>query len=568
MLGDFHIACSLREQRTSVAVLLCGTSGTGKSTLAALLAARLGISTVVSTDSIRHMMRSFASEGEDPLLWASTYQAGAALQQLQAQAMGLGAGGGAAGSSAGAAAASAAAAAAAAQQLLQRYSCAPPYGLGGDGRKAAVRGYKAQSARVLEHVDRLLAGCEARRQSVVVEGVHLSLSMVVRLMQRHASVVPFLVHISNESKHMERFAVRSKVMTLRPDGNRYVKYFRNIRAIQEYLQKSADKHAIPKVDNTNVDRSVATIHTTVLGCLHRTARGESVLSGASLSCKLLLEEYLRCQTATWSSRDMLQLIRRKSAAGEAPSPSEDATSTATAPATMPTTGPLSEAAVEEPLRAGPSGRYPAVVGMGRQGKEEEAAAAQQQAAQQGGAAGRARGLGHEGGAGEEEGDNRSFYGSDSQESSSQDGSCSCCGSGSGSNSASGSEDEADTCSGEAPGAAAGGTGPSLSTSPRRAPVASGGGAGGSLSPRRGAASPEGAAAAAAAAAARRERHRERRRTWRSGSGGGSQVAEIPAGLVPERLRRRSEVGSVLEPEAHSDTEDGELGAAALLPVHA
>ena len=35
---------------------------------------------------------------------------------------------------------------------------------------------------------------------------------------------------------------------------------------------AADKHAIPKVDNTNVDRSVATIHTTVLGCLRRTAR--------------------------------------------------------------------------------------------------------------------------------------------------------------------------------------------------------------------------------------------------------------------------------------------------------
>lgn len=56
-VGDFRIACALREQRASVAVLLCGTSGTGKSTLAALLAARLGISTVVSTDSIRHMMR-------------------------------------------------------------------------------------------------------------------------------------------------------------------------------------------------------------------------------------------------------------------------------------------------------------------------------------------------------------------------------------------------------------------------------------------------------------------------------------------------------------------------------
>jgi hypothetical protein len=156
---------------------------------------------------------------------------------------------------------------------------------------------------VLEHIDRLLTGCEARRQSLVVEGVHLSLSMVVRLMQRHPSVVPFLVHISNEAKHIERFAVRSKVMTLRPDGepgwnllpagrlrelidsalskngvlwfwqilvrmlfccvtsgpaflvlrafhirhagNRYVKYFRNIRAIQDYLVKSGELMCTP-----------------------------------------------------------------------------------------------------------------------------------------------------------------------------------------------------------------------------------------------------------------------------------------------------------------------------------
>ena len=39
----------IRERRSSVAVLLCGTSGTGKSTLASLLAARLGITTLLST---------------------------------------------------------------------------------------------------------------------------------------------------------------------------------------------------------------------------------------------------------------------------------------------------------------------------------------------------------------------------------------------------------------------------------------------------------------------------------------------------------------------------------------
>jgi hypothetical protein len=50
-----------------------------------------------------------------------------------------------------------------------------------------------------------------------------------------------------------------------------------------------------------------------------------------------------------------------------------------------------------------------------------------------------------------------------------------------------------------------------------------------------------------------------------GSSGGGSVAEIPAGWVPAMLRRRSDVGSVLEPEPQSDTEDAEL---APLPEHA
>lgn len=62
---------------------------------------------------------------------------------------------------------------------------------------------------VLDSLDKLIGACEARRESMVVEGVHLSLNSVVRLMQRHPSIVPFLIHISNEDKHRERFAVRS-----------------------------------------------------------------------------------------------------------------------------------------------------------------------------------------------------------------------------------------------------------------------------------------------------------------------------------------------------------------------
>ncbi len=75
-----------------------------------------------------------------------------------------------------------------------------------------IQGYKAQSEMVLESLDKLIGACEGRKESMVVEGVHLSLNAVIRLMQKHPSIVPFLVHISNEAKHRERFAVRSIVV--------------------------------------------------------------------------------------------------------------------------------------------------------------------------------------------------------------------------------------------------------------------------------------------------------------------------------------------------------------------
>ena len=61
-------------------VLLCGTSGTGKSTLASLLAGRLGVTGVLSTDSVRHMLRAFSTPADAPLLWVSTYEAGDAFR--------------------------------------------------------------------------------------------------------------------------------------------------------------------------------------------------------------------------------------------------------------------------------------------------------------------------------------------------------------------------------------------------------------------------------------------------------------------------------------------------------
>lgn len=139
-----------------------------------LQGSRLGITTVVSTDSIRHMMRSFADEKQNPLLWASTYHAGEYLDPV---------------------------AVAESKAKRRTKKLKGSRGVNSSSQKTpdaesnsnsnttelisdkqmAVEGYKAQSEMVIDSLDRLITTWEERKESVVVEGVHLSLNFVVSL---------------------------------------------------------------------------------------------------------------------------------------------------------------------------------------------------------------------------------------------------------------------------------------------------------------------------------------------------------------------------------------------------
>ncbi|KAG0475000.1 hypothetical protein HPP92_014686 [Vanilla planifolia] len=306
---DLLLACRIRERKESVTVLLCGTSGCGKSTLSALLGSRLGITTVISTDSIRHMMRSFVDEKENPLLWSSTYHAGECLDPVavaEAKAKRK------AKRLAGVSNSNIKEGFPSTEKASETQSLDSVSGIEFIGKKQmAVEGFKAQSEMVIDSLDRLITAWEDRKLSVIVEGVHLSLNFVMGLMRKHPSIIPFMIYITEEGKHMERFAVRAKYMTLDPAKNKYVKYIRNIRRIQDYLCNRADKHLVPKINNTNVDRSVAAIHATLFSCLRRREAGEQLYDPITNTVPIVDEEYRnQCAANSLSSKRMFQLIQR------------------------------------------------------------------------------------------------------------------------------------------------------------------------------------------------------------------------------------------------------------------
>ncbi|KAF2600474.1 hypothetical protein F2Q68_00007741 [Brassica cretica] len=216
--ADLILACKIRERKESVTVLLCGTSGCGKSTLSALLGSRLGITTVVSTDSIRHMMRSFVDEKQDPLLWASTYHAGECLDPV---------------------------AVAESKAKRRRAKKLDNYGkstLEDDKptitttvaallshKQMAVEGFKAQSEMVIENLDRLITAWEERKESVVVEGVHLSLNFV--LIQRQGSSRHLMALLNNDGTFSRTWPLGGKVdETMEGNGM--------VHPVYGYLQKA------------------------------------------------------------------------------------------------------------------------------------------------------------------------------------------------------------------------------------------------------------------------------------------------------------------------------------------
>ena len=200
-------------------VLLAGTTGVGKSTVATMLAHRLGITRVIATDVIRQVLRAFFSYEFMPAVHYSAYEAGKAV-------------------------------------------------LSGPGDPDLV-GYLEQARTVSTGVGAIVDRACKEGTPLVVEGVHLVPGTLDSRLRERGVVVETLVTVEDEALHRGHFSLRGGQ---RPK-DRYLAHFHQIRKLQDHLARKADDAGVAVIDNVHVDDAVKEVMDLVLAAAGRASEG-------------------------------------------------------------------------------------------------------------------------------------------------------------------------------------------------------------------------------------------------------------------------------------------------------
>lgn len=203
----------IRHPPRPLIVMLGGVSGTGKSLLAAELAYRLGISRIVSTDSIREVMRMMVSPESNPTLHASTFNAW--------------------------------------ETLLTPHQGVPAH----PSTDLLMAGFREQVQQVSVGLRAVIDRTVQEGTSIVLEGVHLVPGYLRPESFQSALIVPMLVTLPDEAEHHKHFLMRDEETAASRPLHRYLKYFAEIREMQQELELLAAHENVPLLDGQTLDES-------------------------------------------------------------------------------------------------------------------------------------------------------------------------------------------------------------------------------------------------------------------------------------------------------------------------
>ena len=220
--------------RCSFVILISGGSGCGKSTLALFLGRQLGCLNIVSTDTLRHVLRSKYSKEENPLLYSSTYNVDEALNRMTLEQY---------------------------NKWTEKFTAFP------NNCSECVKGYILQSRMLYETIELMLHETIRIGESLILEGIHLTGEIIQHLHDRFPTrCVSFFIYLKKEDIHIQRLANRSVSCESLASKNNYIKHLSNIRQIQQFLSTTLPSYVIP-IENTALNMSCKFMHQNILNHL-------------------------------------------------------------------------------------------------------------------------------------------------------------------------------------------------------------------------------------------------------------------------------------------------------------
>ena len=199
-------------------ILVGGATGVGKSTIATMLASRLGITRVIPTDAIREVMRSMFTAELFPTLHTSSFDAARLVRNP-----------------------------------MPRNS------------DPVVIGFREQTSAVSVGIEALIQRAIDESTDLIVEGAHLVPGFLdyTRFVGR-AVVVPMVVTVDDEESHRSHFLKRAHETRNRP-SERYLDSFDNIRKMHRYVKSLALQHGVAIVPSYNLDATLSQVIDLVVG---------------------------------------------------------------------------------------------------------------------------------------------------------------------------------------------------------------------------------------------------------------------------------------------------------------
>lgn len=209
-----------QEPEKPVILLLGGTTGSGKTTLALEVAQRLGIRRVASTDSIRQILRITLTSELVPALHASSFEAD--LNTLQVS-----------------------------------------------DEDPVLAGFHAQASVVSVGIRAMIDRAIEENTSLILDGVSLVPGLIDVDAYRDDAHVVFLVVARLDEEAFRSHFISRETRQKRRGARRYVQNLDAILKIQEEFLDLADRFDVPIVDNVTVEGSVLLVIRHVIESLRR-----------------------------------------------------------------------------------------------------------------------------------------------------------------------------------------------------------------------------------------------------------------------------------------------------------